>query len=120
MSVSEIMFLLLGLLAGLVVAGLLAQRVGRQRIAEARDAGRGEREPELAALARDLKALADQRDELKTRLAALDTDYRQVWAILDDMGALATQTVPGLGERPAIFADEGDAREVLAELEGRA
>lgn len=78
LSASETMFLLIGLLLGLVVAGAASVWIARRRLDEARGAGRSEREPELAALARDLQALADQRDELRARLAALDADYRQV------------------------------------------
>ena len=78
LSASETLFLLIGLLLGLVIAGAASVWIARRRLGEARVAGRSEREPEIAALARDLKALADQRDELKARLAALDADYRQV------------------------------------------
>ena len=78
MAASETLFLLIGLLLGLVIAGAASVWIARRRLGEARDAGRNERGPELAALSRDLQALADQRDELKARLAALDADYRQV------------------------------------------
>lgn len=76
LTASESTFLLLGLLAGLVLAGAASLWVARRRVQDARRAGRAEREPELAALARDLKALADQRDDLRSRLAALDADLR--------------------------------------------
>jgi DNA recombination protein RmuC len=69
-------FLLLGLLAGLVIAGAASMWIARRRLQDARSAGRAEREPELAALARDLQALADQRDDLKSRLASVEAELR--------------------------------------------
>ncbi len=71
---------LLGLLAGAVLAGLAALAVGRARVREAREAGRLDREADLAGLARDLKAAEAVRDELRTRLAALEAELRQVAA----------------------------------------
>jgi DNA recombination protein RmuC len=76
LTAAQSTFLLLGLLAGLVIAGAASLWIARRRLQEARHAGRAEREPELAALARDLQALADQRDDLKARLAALDAELR--------------------------------------------
>lgn len=76
LTAAQSTFLLLGLLAGLVIAGAASLWIARHRLQEARHAGRAEREPELAALARDLQALADQRDDLKARLAALDAELR--------------------------------------------
>lgn len=71
---------LLGLLAGAVLAGLAVLAVGRARVREAREAGRLDREADLAGLARDLKAAEAVRDELRTRLAALEAELRQVAA----------------------------------------
>jgi DNA recombination protein RmuC len=76
LTAAQSTFLLLGLLAGLVIAGAASLWIARRRLQETRRAGRAEREPELAALARDLQALADQRDDLKARLAALDAELR--------------------------------------------
>ena len=78
LSASESTYLLLGLLAGLVLAGAAALSFVRGRLAEARAAGRGEREPELAAATSRLQAAAGQLEELRARLASLEADYRQV------------------------------------------
>jgi DNA recombination protein RmuC len=78
LSASESTYLLLGLLAGLVLAAAVAFWFVRGRVAEAREAGRSEREPELATVASQLQAAAHQVQELRTRLAALETDYLQV------------------------------------------
>lgn len=69
---------LLGLLAGAVLAGFAALTVARGRVREAREAGRLDREADLAGLARDLKAAEAVRDELRTRLATLEAELRQV------------------------------------------
>ena len=76
LTAAETVYLLLGLLAGLVVAGAASLWIARRRLQQARDAGRAEREPELAALARDAKALADQRDDLRARLSAVEAELR--------------------------------------------
>ena len=95
LSASETMFLLIGLLLGLVIAGAASVWIARRRLGEARDAGRSEREPELAVLARDLQALADQRDELRLRLAALDTDYAKSIKLTDRNGQAGTKRNDG-------------------------
>ncbi len=76
LTAAETVYLLLGLLAGLVGAGAASLWIARRRLQQARDAGRAEREPELAALARDAKALADQRDDLRARLSAVEAELR--------------------------------------------
>jgi len=78
LSASESTYLLLGLLAGLVLAGAIAFSLLRARLAEARNAGRAEREPDLATAASQLQATALQVEELRARLGCLESDYRQV------------------------------------------
>jgi DNA recombination protein RmuC len=78
LSASESTYLLLGLLAGLLLAGVVVFWLLRGRLAEARNAGRAEREPELATAASQLQAAARQIEELRTRLDSLESDYRQV------------------------------------------
>jgi DNA recombination protein RmuC len=78
LSASETAFLLLGLLAGLGLATAAALWIARRRLAEARAAGRAEREPDLARAASELQAAQAQATELRARLAALEADHRQL------------------------------------------
>lgn len=78
MSAAETATFLVGLLAGLVLAGMAAVLMARRRLAEARAAGRGEREPELARAGSELQAASAQLAELRSRLAAIESEYRQV------------------------------------------
>ena len=78
LSASESAFLLLGLLAGLILAGAASFWVARRRLAEARAAGRAEREPELARAAGELQAAQAQAADLRGRLSALEAEHRQL------------------------------------------
>ena len=78
LSASETTFLLLGLLAGLVLAGAASLWIARRRRDEARAAGRAEREPELARAASELQSAQAQAAELRTRLSALEAEHRQL------------------------------------------
>ncbi len=78
LSASESAFLLLGLLAGLVLAGAASLWLARRRLAAERLAGRSEREPELARAASELQSAQAQAAELRARLVSLETDYRQL------------------------------------------
>ncbi len=78
MTASESTALLLGLLVGLVLAGVVSLFIARRRLDEARAAGRSDREPELARAGSERQAASQQVAELQTRLAALEVEYRQV------------------------------------------
>lgn len=78
MTASESTLLLLGLLLGIVLAGLGSWVLARRRLDEARAAGRAEREPDLARAGSELQSATQQLAELKSRLAALEAEYRQV------------------------------------------
>ena len=78
MSAPETTFLLLGLLLGLVLAGAVFLGLLRRRVAQAQAAGRSEREPELARTGSELQSALAQLSELRSRLAAIEADYRQV------------------------------------------
>ncbi|HEX4854653.1 DNA recombination protein RmuC [Arenimonas sp.] len=78
MSASESTFLLLGLLAGLVLAGAASLWIARRRLDEARAAGRAEREPELARVASELQSAQAQAADLRHRLSVLEAEYRQL------------------------------------------
>ena len=78
MSASETAFLLLGLLLGLVVAGVVLAGLMRRRVAAALAAGRNEREPELARADSERQSAVAQLAEVRQRLATLESDYRQV------------------------------------------
>lgn len=83
MTASESAFLLLGLFAGLVLAGAAFLWAGRRRIDEALAVGRREREPELVALQRDLAAALAQLAEGRERFASLEGAVeasRREWA----------------------------------------
>ena len=69
---------MLGLLAGLVLAGAASFWVARRRLVAEREAGRAEREPELARAASELQSAQAQATELRARLAAMEGDYRQL------------------------------------------
>lgn len=79
MSFDLASFLLGFVVAAAAVAGL-ALVLGRARLAEARAAGRLDREADLAGLSRDLRAAEVQRDELRTRLSAVEGELRQAAA----------------------------------------
>jgi DNA recombination protein RmuC len=78
LSAPETTFLLLGLLLGLVLAGAVFLGLLRHRVAQAQAAGRSEREPELARTGSELQSALAQLSELRSRLAAIEADYRQV------------------------------------------
>lgn len=78
MSAPETTFLLLGLLLGLVLAGAVFLGLLRRRVGQAQAAGRSEREPELARTGSELQSALAQLSELRSRLAAIEADYRQV------------------------------------------
>ncbi len=78
MTASESTLLLLGLLLGIVLAGLGSWVLARRRLDEAKTAGRAEREPELARAGSELQSATQQLAELRNRLAALEAEYRQV------------------------------------------
>ena len=78
MTASESTLLLLGLLLGIVLAGLGSWVLARRRFDAAKAAGRAEREPELARAGSELQSATQQLAELRNRLAALEAEYRQV------------------------------------------
>lgn len=74
LSPNEINFLLAGLGAGALLAGLVAWWIGRTRLVAAREDGRASREPEVVALAQELQSIRREREaqvaELSRRLEA--------------------------------------------------
>lgn len=68
--------LLWGALAGVVAGAGAAWALARRRIAQARQAGRAEREPELVALDRELQAATREREALASRLASAEQELR--------------------------------------------
>lgn len=78
LSAAETTTLLIGLLAGLVLATVGSLLIARRRLAEAIATGRREREPELARADSERQSALAQLEELRTRLAALEAEYRQV------------------------------------------
>ncbi|WP_176693109.1 DNA recombination protein RmuC [Arenimonas terrae] len=117
MTAAQSTFLLLGLLAGLIIAGAAALWIARRRLQDARSAGRAEREPELAGLARDLQALADQRDDLKSRLASVEAELRAAGQSRADAEARAASLAARLEEQKDAaekrYQDLESAREQL-------
>ncbi|MFY2764606.1 DNA recombination protein RmuC [Arenimonas sp. MALMAid1274] len=78
MSASELIFLLLGLLVGVIVAAIASVAIARRRLDEARASGRSEMAPELGRATGELQATVAQRDELRARLAAMDAELREI------------------------------------------
>jgi DNA recombination protein RmuC len=78
LSPNEINFLLAGLAAGALLAGLVAWWLGRTRLGAAREAGRASREPEVVALAQELQSVRREREaqvaELSRRLEGLNAE----------------------------------------------
>jgi DNA recombination protein RmuC len=78
--------LLIGLLAGLVLAGGVAFAIARSRLAAALAAGRAAREPELVALARDLDAARREGDALRQAQAEGERERGQQRERLERLG----------------------------------
>lgn len=84
----ELVYLLAGVIAGVIVASLVVAR-------RARAAGRTEREPELVALARDNQAARAQCDELRERLGVADSTIvtlrTRIDVLTDERAGLSAQ-----------------------------
>lgn len=120
----------LGLLAGLVLGGLAAFAALRGRGARQREEGRRDREPELAALAAERRALeqrlieaASRSDDAIARERALQAQLSQVVAErarLDErmrqLADAADERLPLKAERDRYAAELATARTQAAEL----
>ncbi len=101
LSASETTFLLLGLFAGLILAGTVSVWVARRRMAEARAAGRSEQAPELSRLAGEAHSAAAQREELRGRLEAMDAELRDIRGSRDVSESRAAGLEARLAEQQA-------------------
>jgi DNA recombination protein RmuC len=105
-------WLVIGAAAGLAIAGLLAWVIARGRIALAFAAGRASREPDCAALLREVDLARAERDALAARLAEAERGLVELRcradALSDERAALAARAerVEGLDRQLAALRDE--------------
>ena len=112
---------LLGLLAGLVVAGAASLWIARRKLvlaeAAARAAGRAELEPDVAALHSQRQALGETRVELQRRLDAADAELRTTRAAREAAETRAATAAARLQEQQQAaeqrYRDLEEARERL-------
>ena len=112
---------LLGLLAGLAVAGAASLWITRRKVivaeAAARAAGRAELEPDIAALHTQRQALGETRVELQRRLDAADAELRTTRAAREAAETRAAAATARLQEQQQAadqrYRDLEEARERL-------
>ena len=112
---------LLGLLAGLAVAGAASLWITRRKVivaeAAARAAGRAELEPDIAALHTQRQALGETRVELQRRLDAADAELRTTRAAREAAETRAATAAARLQEQQQAadqrYRDLEEARERL-------
>jgi DNA recombination protein RmuC len=118
LSSSELSYLLIGLLAGLLSAGLLGWRAARARADAATAAGRAEREPEVVALLRDLDAARRERDAAAARNAeferVLDEARQRADRLLDERATLAARAERADSLERQLAASDAELRTVRA------